>query len=292
MKPLKRLRQIPFLISPPFGTHFHHRSAKSVVGSYTLRPIPGRTWKIAQFVLDNIRYPVPNGWRNRIALRNPGLISLNSFTSDLIYSLVGLEKWDWETIYHFLPERTQHGRLILELNLGCRNVHDYTISPDILRMFCQHYDCIIKLPANMEEAIWLSDVAVEAGVMFLHSGNTVPDNPGSLSGYPAKAVNLPIVEVLAKRHPDIPIIGGGGIYVFQDIIDYLNAGAVRFALGSIFFHPRRAKALIAEFEEKFIVLPDHAQPQARKLHEDRLPGTSDVLESPEHYLSGYPGGHD
>lgn len=245
----------PFVISPPFGTYIRHHLADSVLGSFTLMRRPGRTLKVAQFVLDNIRFPVSGGWRNRIELRNPGVASIDWLTDRYIYSVVGLEDYDWEATFDLLGERSDHPvdyRAAIELNLGCQNVHRYSICRATLGRYCDYYRVIAKLPADMTRALDMAEQCVEAGVAYLHAGNTVLDNPGSLSGYPAKAANLPIVEELAKRYPGTPIIGGGGIYQFQDLVDYRNAGARRYSLATVWFRVWRALSIISQYRTRYL----------------------------------------
>jgi hypothetical protein len=76
------------IISSPFGTYIKSKKATSVLGSFTLDKRPGRAGKIVQFIIDNVRHPVPGGWRNRIGLRNPGIGSIGYLSSQYTYSLV------------------------------------------------------------------------------------------------------------------------------------------------------------------------------------------------------------
>jgi dihydroorotate dehydrogenase len=81
-------------------------------------------------------------------------------------------------------------------------------------------------------------------VKLLHCSNTISTERGGESGKRLKALNLPIVERVAKRFPTIPIIAGGGIYSPQDVVDYRNAGATLFSLSTVFFTPWRVPAIL------------------------------------------------
>lgn len=241
----------PFIISPPFGTYIRHDGARSVLGSYTLKERPGRALRIAQFVLDNLIWPVPNGWRNRIGLRNPGIGSVRKFDESYIYSLVGLEPGDWEILLALFaedPDRFINERVVLELNVGCPNVHDYTISERTLAAYCRQFRIILKLPAEIDKALPLAEIGAQAGVNYLHCSNTYPSERGGISGQPLKHVNLITVEEIAKRHT-IPIIAGGGIYSYDDLLDYRNVGAAHFSLATVWFRPWEAQKIIQSYCE-------------------------------------------
>ncbi|HEY1042000.1 MAG TPA: hypothetical protein VGE48_01080 [Candidatus Paceibacterota bacterium] len=62
-------------------------------------------------------------------------------------------------------------------------------------------------------------------------------NVGGLSGSPLKAHGLRVVHGLRERlmHTDVRIIGCGGIFEGQDLVDYLDAGAHGVAIGTGFF---------------------------------------------------------
>jgi dihydroorotate dehydrogenase len=243
----------PFLISPPFGSYrmFDYDNATCVLGSFTLRRRPGRIWKTLQFFWDNLTDPIPNGCVNRIGLRNPGIGALEFNTHHLhIYSLVGLEDHDWELMFdHCSGHADTHIRF--ELNLGCPNVHEYGIRRSVLREWCRHYWCGVKLPADLQKALVIADMAVAEGARYLHAGNTLASPRGGLSGEPLRLVNLEIVEALTKRYPGVPIVGGGGIYRLADLLDYRSAGATSFSLGTICFRPWRARRLIRDYQSRY-----------------------------------------
>jgi dihydroorotate dehydrogenase len=243
----------PFLISPPFGSYrmFDYPNATCVLGSFTLNRRPGRWLKTLEFFWDNFREPIPNGWVNRIGLRNPGIGVLEFSPYHLhLYSLVGLEDDDWEKMFaHLVAHADTHIRF--ELNLGCPNVHEYGIPQQVLEDFCQHYWCGVKLPADLPKALRIAEMAVKAGARYLHAGNTLASSRGGISGAPLKLVNLSIVEALVREFPHINIVGGGGIREFQDVLDYMGVGATAFGLGTICFRPWLARRIVKEYDKRF-----------------------------------------
>lgn len=204
------------------------------MGSYTLRPRSGLIWN----TLKSLR-PIRGGWVNRIGLRNKGIDSQRfKFGSSRIYSIVGIEPDDWEEMFYSIPDWVP-----LELNLGCPNVHEYGIDPRILGYFCQHGKVGVKLPAT-DKVDAVAEMAMEAGVAYLHCSNTIPTPRGGESGRRLKQLNLPVIERLRNRYPTVPIVAGGGIYSSQDVADYASAGATNFSLSTIWFRPWAALNLL------------------------------------------------
>jgi dihydroorotate dehydrogenase len=243
------MKMNPFLISPPFGSYLGFNHATRVLGSYTLNRRPGRFGKTVEFFWQNLIDPVPGGWVNRIGLRNPG-ISAVEFNTRHLYSLVGLEDSDWEWMFDHIHHRADsHTRF--ELNLGCPNVHEYGIPRIALTVYCRTYWCGVKLPADLNAAMKIAAMAVGSGARYLHAGNTLPSPRGGLSGYPLKPTNLAIVEALAREFPSINIVGGGGNYTFDDLVDYRNAGATVLSFGTACFRPWRVKRLINQYVSKY-----------------------------------------
>jgi dihydroorotate dehydrogenase len=225
-----------FLISPPFGNWVNVSGCTRVMGSYTLHKRPG----LIRNTIKSLRR-VPGGWVNRIGLRNPGIAAIK-YDPTRVYSVVGLEDGDWERIVFLIPI-TRLGSARIEVNLGCPNVHEYGITGDLLSLYTARFAVQAKLPPT-DKADATAEMCVQAGVKLLHCSNTIPTERGGESGKRLKALNLPIVERLAKRYPTIPIIAGGGIYSAQDVVDYRNAGATFFSLSTVFFTPWRVPAIL------------------------------------------------
>lgn len=211
------------------------------MGSYTWNPRPGLAWN----ALKSLR-PIRGGWVNRIGLRNPGLAAaFNSISNEAVMSLAGIEDGDWERMVEFLWCLLGDDKdRIVEINLGCPNVHEYGIDPDTLARYARHFTVIAKLPPT-DAAYELAAMCSQSGVRILHLSNTIPTSRGGESGRRLKALNLPIVESMKSRYPETTIVAGGGIYSGRDIVDYEKAGATHFSLSTIWFNPLRARRLLA-----------------------------------------------
>ena len=212
------------------------------MGSFTLERRDGLLVQIAKTLR-----PTRGGWVNQIGLRNKGIRNVY-FRRDRIYSIVGLEPDDWERILPILSKQKEScgqplNFLNLEVNLGCPNVHEYGIEPHTMEHYCQWHVVSAKLPAT-DKVDEVAEMAVKAGARYLHCSNTLPTPRGGESGKRLKEWNLPVVERLAKRYPDVPIIAGGGIYTPQDVTDYENAGASHFGISTAFFKPWRVPAIL------------------------------------------------
>lgn len=222
-----------FLISPPFGNWINVKGCTSVRGSFTWNKRPG----LIRHTLRSFRH-VEGGWINQIGLRNKGIRSVTKFEPNVIYSLVGLDDYDWENMANHCPVGTH-----VEVNLGCPNVHQYRIPTGVLKHYCSKFIVTVKLtPDNAVDA--MAAMCMEAGARYLHLSNTLPTPNGGISGRQLYAVNLPIVARLAKEYPGT-IIAGGGIYSQDIVFAYKWVGASYFSLSTVFLTPWRVRSILA-----------------------------------------------
>lgn len=227
------------IISPPFGSRiFNSDNYTRVMGTYTAEPRPG--W--LRQVIKTVR-PVPGGWVNKIGLRNPGLFNV-TLTKDRIFSITGFNDHNWLVMLEYI--RSQIKILgyfpLIELNLSCPNVHEYNISPDILKLLCSELPIICKLPPVLE-VYDLASLCMESGALLLHCCNTLPVPRGGESGRRLFEYNLPIVTTLAAKYPG-KIIAGGGIIGLEQIMEYKRAGASYFSISSACFTPCKLPSII------------------------------------------------
>lgn len=236
------------LISPPFGDGIHHRLCTRVMGSYTNVARRGRLMQI----LKTVRPEDGGGWINAIGLRNPGIAHVIDFHEDRIYSLAAIRSGDW-AIFHIILEDSMAPNI--KLNLSCPNTAECGITLQDISSFLTYKKTdkrtvIAKLPPYPRtKALELSDFCIKVGIEYLHFSNTFPTSRGGVSGPYLKQVNLPLVEIAAKRYPNTTIIAGGGIYSFQDLVDYRNAGATHFSLSTIFFNPIRVMKFFSAYKK-------------------------------------------
>lgn len=237
-------------VSPPFGNYIRLRGQSvSIHGSFTYLPRPGRLGQIVRTVR-----PVPGGWINSIGLRNPGIRHPGVLTKSVdALSLAGIQDNDWLKMAEYLQlfdlrDRLSSKSLPIELNLSCPNVQEYGPPSRVeLEKFLLQPGVLVraKLPPT-DHAEKLADVCAEAGIKWLHFSNTLPSPIGGISGDPLRAVNLPLVEAMAKKFQstEVRLIAGGGIYLPEHAQAYLNAGASQLSLATVFFNPLRARRLL------------------------------------------------
>lgn len=221
------------LISPPFGRWISCDGCTSVLGSFTLEARRGLVRRTVQ----SLR-PTKHGWVNRIGLRNPGIRAINHWKRDHVYSVVGLDEGDWQAILALLPSG-----LAVEVNLGCPNVHRYGITPEVLRDYCTRLHVIAKLPPD-DRVDEMAEMCVASGVCHLHLCNTVATERGGESGARLFDLNLPIVQRIAARYPNVSIIAGGGVYGVAQAQAYFAAGAQHISLSTVWFTPWRVPAIL------------------------------------------------
>jgi dihydroorotate dehydrogenase len=222
------LNDTKILISPPFGNYYNPSWATAVVGTYTAQPRPG----LIMQVLKTVR-PIHGGWVNSIGFRNPGILYVE-YPINKIISVAGFYENDWLRIHSFIPAECS-----VEVNVGCPNVQDYSISKNLMEMYIEKFaNVILKIPPSW---VWLNRVQqfIEEGLdlKYVHMSNTLPSLEGGISGQQLKAVNLPLVELMKINKPDLKIIAGGGIYGIADLREYRDAGADYFSLATGLLKP-------------------------------------------------------
>jgi len=156
----------------------------------------------------------------------------------------------------------------IEVNVSCPNVEkggiQFGIDPNATRavVMAVRENCslpvFVKLSAAVGDITRVADAAGQAGAFGLSLINTIPGMAidierrrprlgavtGGLSGPAIKPVALKAVWD-CYRATGLPIIGGGGIYDSEDVVEFLLAGASAVALGSaIFQDPARATQIV------------------------------------------------
>ncbi len=245
-------------ISPPFGNYISLKNCVSVLGTYTYFRRKG----LIKQVLKTLR-PVRGGWRNSIGLRNKGIININRFLPNKVYSVCALkhtphrhdlpphmERYLWDSIMDSVPSYAP-----IELNIGCPNVTEIAdISDYQLERYVEKFpNLTMKLPPTITLDYVRS--IYQLGVRKFHFSNTLPvhsytDNgilKYGISGHPLKDKNLTLLERVSDLDlSGASIIAGGGIYTPQDVIDYYNVGATDYSLSTIFFTPWKVPAVIKQ----------------------------------------------
>lgn len=167
---------------------------------------------------------------------------------------------------------------IVELNLSCPNSSSgrrFTDGPgelaDVIRAAREVLPTtklLVKLPLLFETASSMASTAVESGVDGLTMINTVPAlsidvdtrrprlgyGAGGLSG---PAVHTPAVGMVRRVYDDVtrdagvPIIGLGGVQVWEHAAAFILAGASAVGIGTTLFHspgaPKRIRRGLARW---------------------------------------------
>lgn len=224
-----------FFISAPFGNYLNIKNSISVTGSWTLNPRPGRATQI----LKTLRY-TKSGWRNKLGLRNPGIMKgLLKTKDDQVLSIASIERDDWYELYSKIPSSKN-----IEVNISCPNVEhnkDILFGLDLWASNNAKWR-IIKVPPNIENK--MIDFLIDLGYSQIHASNTLPTDKGGLSGNILKPYTLKIIDYIKKTHPHVEVIAGGGVNTVQKAQEYLNAGADYISLGTVCFTPWKLKYII------------------------------------------------
>ncbi|HZK34512.1 MAG TPA: dihydroorotate dehydrogenase [Bacillota bacterium] len=219
------------------------------------------------------------GMLNSIGLANPGMekvISeelpwLQSYDIPIIVNVAG------ETIeeYCIVVDRICKSNLAhaIELNVSCPNVEHGGLSfgADIkvltglleaVRRVCT-LPLIVKLSPNVRDIGEIALAAQASGADGLSLINTLlgmkidinTGRPvlaravGGLSGPAIKSVGIRMVYEVAKQ-VKIPILGIGGIYSAEDLIEYIMAGATAVQVGTAnFTNPMAIPEIVAGLDE-------------------------------------------
>ncbi|NUU95060.1 hypothetical protein XO10_01915 [Marinitoga sp. 1135] len=225
---------------------------------------------------------VKAGILNSIGLQNPGIDKfieddlnfLDSLDTNVILSIGGDKKED----YLNLIERLNDSKaVIFELNLSCPNVGKNGIPLGIdkegIYLLVKEAKKISKKPIFIKLGVetFLEDL-VESAVKGGVDGVTLINSPkglkidintgkpilkravGGFSGPAIKPIALATVYRIRKVFRDLPIIGMGGVFTFEDAIEFIMAGANLVGIGAgVMSDPERPINIIKELEEYFKV---------------------------------------
>lgn len=218
------------------------------------------------------------GMLNSIGLANPGLDKvlsdelpwLKSYSLPVIVNVAG------ETVeeYCSVVDRISRSKLAhaIELNVSCPNVAqgglsfgaDRKVLSELLkrvRGVCS-LPLIVKLSPNVTDIVEIGLAAQEAGADAISLINTLigmkidintgrpvlARKVGGLSGPAIKPVAIRMVYQLADVLK-LPIIGIGGIYTAEDVIEFIMAGASAVQIGTAnFTNPMAMPDIIDDLE--------------------------------------------
>ncbi|TLX83456.1 MAG: dihydroorotate dehydrogenase [Thaumarchaeota archaeon] len=208
-------------------------------------------------------YPNPTvvgvkaGYLNAVGLSNPGapyfakMISSNK-TVPIIVSLVGSIPEDFD----FMIKQFENVKILgYELNLSCPHVEKVGLEvgddPELVHKIVKSVKTQSKVPVIAKVGLGSSDyletvrVACESGVDAITAINTIramaidvettrpilSHKIGGLSGSAIKPIAVRCVYEISSQF-DIPIIGCGGVSIWEDAIEFILAGASAVQIGS------------------------------------------------------------
>ena len=215
----------------------------------------------------------PSGVLNCIGLENPGA---EAFVADILPTLAQYDVPIFANIsgntleeYEFMAKTlTVEGVAALEVNISCPNVKcggmAFGVQADSAAAVCKavksHTDLpvIMKLSPNVTDIVEIARAVEAAGADGISMINTLlgmsvdlrTRKPllgniyGGLSGPAVKPVALRLTHQVAQAI-DIPIMGGGGIMIGEDALEFMVVGADIVSVGTATMVDPRAIGIIA-----------------------------------------------
>lgn len=203
---------------------------------------------------------VTAGFINAIGLSNPGFRAFKREISEgqkagkpVFVSVFGATPQEVREIVEGLEETEPAG---YELNMSCPHGGKYGAivgqDPNLVKAMTYELrkvtkrPLIVKLSSNVTDIVEIGLAAQKGGADAVTAINTIKamvidpelwkpilaNKVGGLSGPAIKPVAIRCVYELAKTL-DIPIIGVGGISTWQDVVEFLLAGAHAVQIGSV-----------------------------------------------------------
>jgi len=210
-------------------------------------------------------YETEAGLLNSIGLQNPGLdkfiaedlpVLRETLTVPLIVSFSGSSLTEFTQMLECLEK--QEGISGYEVNVSCPNVENegitFGIDPDVVNKLCAllspltERELIVKLSPNVTDIAVIAKAAEEGGATAISLINTIwgmaidycngksriKKGIGGYSGIGIKPLALALTYRAAQA-VKIPVIAMGGIYNWQDALEFFWAGASMIALGTANF---------------------------------------------------------
>lgn len=258
-----------------FGQEYHQLYRVGILGGIsskglTIHPKEGN---------QGVRiYETTGGLMNSVGLQNPGikkfieeeLPKMKELGNVVIANLGGGSAEDYFEGIELLNDTETD---IIELNISCPNVKcggmAYGIKANIAFDFVK--ECkkmcrkplMVKLSPNAENIIEMALACEAAGADSLSLVNTfkamaidihcrkpIFDNVyAGLSGAAIKPIALRMVHEVCKV-VKVPVVGMGGIYTAEDVLEFIMAGATAVQIGSAnFSNPLICKEIIEKLEK-------------------------------------------
>ena len=241
--------------------------SKSVSGE----PWPGRTPpRLA---------PAGVGMLNSIGIQNPGVDEwaakvgprIPAVPTQVWGSAVGRDAAEFARVATGLEAA---GVAAVEVNLSCPNLEDGRMfaldgdrSAEVVAAVRSAVSVPVgaKLSPNSERIADIAGAAAGAGADWVVVANTVwgaridletrrPAISGVVGGYSGPAIKpiaLRCVIEVHQAHPELPILGCGGVRTGDDVVEFVLAGASAVAIGTVHFaEPRAARRILDEVRRR------------------------------------------
>lgn len=203
--------------------------------------------------------PLSGGsYLNAVGLSNPGV---NAFSEELsqnknipiFISLVGSSEKDFAKMIKVFDS---HNIIGYEINLSCPHVSKMGMEvgddPEAVSKIVSTVRKNTKKPISVKvgvgsvDVIELARTAIDAGANIITAINTLramsidvetmmpilSNRIGGLSGTAIKPIGIRCVYEISKNLK-VPVIGCGGISTWQDVVEYMLAGASAVQIGSV-----------------------------------------------------------
>ncbi len=197
------------------------------------------------------------GYLNAVGLANPGsdvfAHEIMNNQIPLVVSIVGSSQSDFQKLINKFDKLNI---VAYEVNLSCPHVEKMGMEvgddPDLVTKIIKTIKTrtkkpvIIKVGIGKSDVLKLATIIQESGADAITAINTIKamainvetgmpilsNKVGGLSGIPLKPIGVRCVYEIFKK-VDIPVIGCGGIFTWEDAIEYILAGATAIELGSV-----------------------------------------------------------
>lgn len=219
----------------------------------------------------------PSGMLNSIGLENPGVEKvleekipfLLKFKVPIIANISGES---YEEFYELASAFEGSGVSAIELNVSCPNVRAggmaFGVDPrtcwEATRAARRGFSgpIIVKLTPNARDVPSIARAAVEGGADIISLVNTfvgmaidiktrkpfLGEITGGLSGPAVKPMALYHVYQVSQA-VSVPIIGMGGIFTYQDALEFIMAGASAVGLGTVLLvKPEAPREIVSGLE--------------------------------------------
>jgi len=203
--------------------------------------------------------PLSGGsYLNAVGLSNPGVIAFSEELSQnknipIFISLVGSSEKDFAKMIKVFDSLNIIG---YEINLSCPHVSKMGMEvgddPEAVSKIVSTVRKNTKKPISVKvgvgsvDVIELARTAIEAGANIITAINTLramsidvetmmpilSNRIGGLSGTAIKPIGIRCVYEISKNLK-VPVIGCGGISTWQDVVEYMLAGASAVQIGSV-----------------------------------------------------------